>query len=318
MLPAATAQLLNRLRMRQVALLLAIGRLGTLRAAASELGMTQPAATKMLQELEHALGQPLFERAGRGLRLTEGGRCVMGYFQGLQGSLDALTRELDGIREGGTGKLHIGSIMAASPELLSTALLALKQQHPNLSVEITVDTSDRLGDALRRGDLDLMIGRVPEGARDDMDFVPVADEALSVVANVEHPLAGKPRVAFGELLAHPWILQPRGSPMREVLEQEFRRQRAPLPRGLIETSSILTTMNLLVRSDMIAVIPAEVAARYEAHRLLACLRYTVRQQLGVFGCLTARGRPRSRPVQQLLELLSRPDAGLTDDAQAEA
>ncbi len=299
-----TPQILNRLRMRQVALLLAIGRHGTLRAAAGELGMTQPAASKMLQELEHAMGHPLFERAGRGLRLTDVGRCVMGYFQGLQGSLDALTRELEGIEQGGTGKLHIGSIMAASPELLSRALLALKQLHPSLAIEITVDTSDRLTESLRRGDLDLVIGRVPEGTLDDIDFRPVAKEALSVVAHPEHPLAGRPKVAFADLLNHPWILQPRGSPMRDVLEQEFRRQRAPLPRGLIETSSILTTMNLLVRSDMIAVIPAEVASRYESHRMLACIKYTVRQQLGVFGCMTARGRPPSRAVTQLLSLLT--------------
>jgi molybdate transport repressor ModE-like protein len=299
-----TSQLLNRMRMRQVALLLAIGRHGTLRAAAVELGMTQPAATKMLQELEDALGHELFERAGRGLRLTESGHCVMGYFQGVHGSLDALARELDGIEQGGTGKLHIGSIMAASPELLSNALLALKQLHPILAIEITVDTSDRLTESLRRGDLDLVIGRVPEGALDDMDFRPLADEALSVVAHPEHPLADRPKVAFSDLLNYPWILQPRGSPMRDVLEQEFRRHRAAIPRGLIETSSILTTMNLLVRSDMLAVIPAEVAKRYATHKMLACVRYAVRQQLGVFGCLTARGRPHSRPVHQLLSLLS--------------
>lgn len=166
-----------------------------------------------------------------------------------------------------------------------------------------MDTSDRLAEALRRGDLDLVIGRIPEGARDDMDFRPLADEALSLVARPDHPLAGRSRVAFAELLAYPWILQPRGSPMRDVLEQEFRGHRAKLPRGLIETASILTTMNLLARSDMIAVLPAEVAARYEAHRQLACLHYTVRQRLGVFGCLTARGRPASRPLQRLLALL---------------
>ncbi|KRB96866.1 LysR family transcriptional regulator [Hydrogenophaga sp. Root209] len=303
MATSPTQQLLNRMRMRQVALLLAIGKSGTLRAAAAELGMTQPAATKMLRELENALGHALFERAGRGLKLTESGRCTLGYFEGLQGSLDALTRELDGIEQGGSGKLFIGSIMAASPELLSESLLRLRETYPQLAIEIMVDTSDRLTDALRRGDLDLVIGRVPEGALDDMEFKPVADEALSVVAGPTHPLAHKPRVAFDELLDHPWILQPRGSPMREVLEQEFRRNKARLPRGLVETSSILTTMNLLVRSDMIAVIPAEVAARYESHGMLACIRYAVRQQLGVFGCLMARGRPPSPPLAHLLSLL---------------
>ena len=61
-----TAQLLNRLRMRQVALLLAIGEHGTLRAAAAQLGMTQPAATKMLADIEEILGTRLFERLARG------------------------------------------------------------------------------------------------------------------------------------------------------------------------------------------------------------------------------------------------------------
>ena len=64
----STPQLLNRLRMRQMALILAIDERRTLRAAAAQLGMTQPAATKMLHELEIALGQPLFERVGRGLQ----------------------------------------------------------------------------------------------------------------------------------------------------------------------------------------------------------------------------------------------------------
>ncbi|MGE8444476.1 MAG: helix-turn-helix domain-containing protein, partial [Comamonas testosteroni] len=72
-----TPQLLNRLRMRQVALILAIDERQTLRAAAAELGLTQPAATKMLQELEDALGQPLFERVGRRLQRNAAGERVL-------------------------------------------------------------------------------------------------------------------------------------------------------------------------------------------------------------------------------------------------
>ncbi|MEK7919828.1 LysR family transcriptional regulator, partial [Burkholderia contaminans] len=63
----STPQLLNRLRMRQIALLLAVDECSTLRAAADQMGLTQPAATKMLAELESALGQRLFDRVGRGL-----------------------------------------------------------------------------------------------------------------------------------------------------------------------------------------------------------------------------------------------------------
>ena len=298
-----TAQLLNRLRMRQVALLLAIGQHRTLRAAAAQLGLTQPAATKMLQELESAMGHALFDRVGRGLQLTAAGHCVLAYFEGLQGHFDALTRELGELEQGSAGKLCIGSIMAASPAVLTQALIRLKALYPLLTIEITVDTSDRLSDALRRGDLDLVIGRVPDTNAGAFSFSPIAEEALSIVASPQHPLAGQARVAWAELLAYPWILQPHGSPMREVMEHEFKNQRSPLPRGLIETASILTTTNLIGNSHMLAVMPTEVAERYEAHGLLACLRYTVRQRLSVYGTIAARDRPARPAATQLMQLL---------------
>ena len=298
-----TAQLLNRLRMRQVALLLAIGQHRTLRAAAAQLGLTQPAATKMLQELESAMGHALFDRVGRGLQLTAAGHCVLAYFEGLQGHFDALTRELGELEQGSAGKLCIGSIMAASPAVLTQALIRLKALYPLLTIEITVDTSDRLSDALRRGDLDLVIGRVPDTNAGAFSFAPIAEEALSIVASPQHPLAGQARVAWAELLAYPWILQPHGSPMREVMEHEFKNQRSPLPRGLIETASILTTTNLIGNSHMLAVMPTEVAERYEAHGLLACLRYTVRQRLSVYGTIAARDRPAGPAATQLMQFL---------------
>jgi len=298
-----TAQLLNRLRMRQVALLLAIGQHRTLRAAAAQLGLTQPAATKMLQELESAMGHALFDRVGRGLQLTAAGHRVLAYFEGLQGHFDALTRELGELEQGSAGKLCIGSIMAASPAVLTQALIRLKALYPLLTIEITVDTSDRLSDALRRGDLDLVIGRVPDTNAGAFSFSPIAEEALSIVASPQHPLAGQARVAWAELLAYPWILQPHGSPMREVMEHEFKNQRSPLPRGLIETASILTTTNLIGNSHMLAVMPTEVAERYEAHGLLACLRYTVRQRLSVYGTIAARDRPAGPAATQLMQFL---------------
>ena len=298
-----TAQLLNRLRMRQVALLLAIGQHRTLRAAAAQLGLSQPAATKMLQELESAMGHALFDRVGRGLQLTAAGHRVLAYFEGLQGHFDALTRELGELEQGSAGKLCIGSIMAASPAVLTQALIRLKALYPLLTIEITVDTSDRLSDALRRGDLDLVIGRVPDTNAGAFSFSPIAEEALSIVASPQHPLAGQARVAWAELLAYPWILQPHGSPMREVMEHEFKNQRSPLPLGLIETASILTTTNLIGNSDMLAVMPTEVAERYEAHGLLACLRYTVRQRLSVYGTIAARDRPAGPAATQLMQFL---------------
>jgi len=299
--------LLSRLRMRQIVLLLAIDERGTLRAAASQLNMTQSAASKMLHELELALGQPLFERVGRGLAQTPAGACVMGYFRGMRGTMSSLARELDELRLGSAGKLFIGSIMAASPGHLTDALLRLKQTYPLLAVEIVTGTSDLLIARLNEGKLDVVIGRMLTLSDRNYVFRPIGDEALSVIAAVDHPLAApqsaQKRLDFEAMLAYPWILQPHGSPMRDVIEQEFRSHNVATPPGLIESASILTTTNLAMKSHMLGVIPESVASRYAAHGLLAILPYQIRQTLTAFGSIVPRDRPLSAAGQHFIDLL---------------
>lgn len=289
--------------MRQVALLLAMREHRTLRAAAAELGMSQPAATKMLHELEAALGQPLFERAGRGLLLTEAGVCATEHFHGINGTVEALTRELGELRSGSAGTLRVGSVMAAAPDVLTEALIKLKAALPLLTIYIEIDTSDRLTEHLREGAVDIVIGRVPGVARHDFVVRPIADEALAVVAAPAHPLVEKRRLTFGALQAHSWVMQLSGSPMRDLVEQEFRAHHTPLPRGMIETSSILTTTNLLLRTEMIGVVPESIAERFAAHGLLGVLDYRFGHRLPSYGSIVRRDRPTSRAAARLLEFL---------------
>ncbi|MEO8391052.1 MAG: LysR family transcriptional regulator [Polaromonas sp.] len=296
-------QLLNRLRMRQVALILAVGEHGTLRKASAELGMTQPAATKMIQELESALGQRLFERVGRGQKLTPAGDSVLRYFRGMRGSVESMTRELAELRLGGSGRVSVGSIMAPSPNLLTHAIVALKKAYPLLSVDIMLDTSDRLFELLREGRLDVAIGRIRDEHRADYAFTALENEALSVVVGTHHPLGTKKTVRFDSLLDYPWILQPKGSPMREVLEQEFRMLQAPTPKGLIETASILTTTNLIAETDMVGVMPQSIADHYARHGLLKVLPCFIQHKMEAFGSITRKDRPLSDAARFFLSAL---------------
>lgn len=301
----STSQLLNRLRMRQIALLLAVDECSTLRAASDRIGLTQPAATKMLAELESALGQPLFDRVGRGLVINPAGARVLGYFRGIRGSVEALNRELAELQLGSAGRLAIGSIMAASPGRLTEALVQLKERYPLLAIDIAVDTSDRLMPQLHEGVLEVVIGR---DVGNDCTFRAVDDEALAVVAGRNHPLAGVGPVSFDSLLDYMWILQPAGSPAREVVEREFRMHHQPMPRGLIETGSILTTMNLVDRSPMLGVIPLTVALRNAEHGLVAIIDYVFAQKLPSYGSVVRRDRPLSIPARQFLALFHQDDS----------
>ncbi|MNV99666.1 HTH-type transcriptional regulator GbpR [compost metagenome] len=95
--------------------------------------------------------------------------------------------------------------------------------------------------------------------------------------------------------------------MRALIEQEFREQCMPMPRGLIETGSILTTINLVRSSDMLGVIPETVGALNDAYDMLRILPYSLRHKLESYGSLVRRDRPLSRPAQLFLELLHRPE-----------
>ena len=300
-----TPQLMNRLRMRQVELLLAMDELGTLSAAARHLGLTQPAATKMLNELELALGQRLFERAGRGLQRNAAGERVTGFFRSIRGSVEALNQELEAVRQGGAGKLAIGSIMAASPGRLTRALLQLKNEFPLVSIEIAVDTSDRLLAQLGEGVLEVVVGRLAPLPGMDCTLRRIDDEALAVVAALDHPLARRRQLPFESLLDYPWILQPPGSPMRDLIESEFRHHHAALPRGLIETGSILTTMNLVRNSQMLGVIPQAVARGHAEHGMVKPLAYRFRHTLEAYGSIVPKARPLSALAARFLELLHR-------------
>ena len=126
---------------------------------------------------------------------------------------------------------------------------------------------------------------------------------LSVVVGPQHPLARVRRTSLAALIDQPWILQPRESPMREVLEREFRLQGLDTPQDLVETASILTTIFLLGEAPMVAVVPSSLAARYAEKKLLQVLPVRLVHQLDPYGSIVRRGRPLSAAAQRFLDLL---------------
>lgn len=298
----ATAPVMNRLRMRQVSLLLAIARAGTLGAAAQEIGITQPAATKMLGELEAALGQRLFDRRGRVLVLNAAGRRALLGFRGMHGTLEQLLRDLRELAAGNVGRIAIGSIMAASPTYVTGALADLKNRYPRLAATIEVGTSDRLMELLDDGTLDVVVGRVPAAAHGYL-FRPLADEAPVVICATGHPLRRVRHVRFEQLGERSWVLQPSGNPLRDAVDREFDHHHAALPEGLLETSSTLITVDLVTRTQMLAVLPASVASGLERHGMLGVLRYRMRARLMSYGSIVHADRPLSEPARRFLDLL---------------
>ncbi|MCC8396197.1 LysR family transcriptional regulator [Paraburkholderia sp. MMS20-SJTR3] len=300
MIPPASA-IRKRLRLRHLQLMVALSEMESLRRAADELAMTQPAATKALQELEDTLGVSLFVRHARGMEPTIFGEAVMRYARVVFEDLDELREELAGIEAGDIGKVRIGAVMAPSPELLTQTIVRLKQAHPRLQMTVTIDTSDVLVQSLQQDQLDIVIGRIPDSfPAFDLSFETLAEEALSIVVRPDHPAAqASSRPKLAELARYPWIIQPHPSPMRQVIDQTFRESRVAPPVSTVETSSILTTLSLLRDSDMLAVLPSSVAHYYVALDAIASLATPLRGRLAPYGLILRRNR-RVTPAMQLV------------------
>ncbi|MCC7488706.1 MAG: LysR family transcriptional regulator [Gammaproteobacteria bacterium] len=297
-------RVLNRVRLRQLALLLALQEQGTLSAAAREMGMSQPAATKMLRELESALGYRLFERVARGLQLTAAGQTTLAHVRAVRGTLQALLRDL--AAASGRGSLSVGSIMAPSPTILTQAVKATQEALAGLTIRITIDTSERLVERLELGHLDLVVGRLPEGhSRRDFRVELLAQEALAIVASPGHALARRRRLRVADLAAGRWVLPPRDTPARELLEREFRLANLDMPAGPVETPAIFTTANLVVGGDHLALLPLSVARQFADNGMMVILPLALSARLEPFGTILRRGRPVSAAARHFLETIHR-------------
>jgi DNA-binding transcriptional LysR family regulator len=159
------------------------------------------------------------------------GESVIRYARLLLAHLEHLRDELDSLAAGNRGKVLIGAIIAAAPLVLAHVIADIKQREPRLEVSILNDTSDVLLAMLAQGRLDFVIGRTMDDLkRDDLQFEKLWDEALSVVAGVNHPLAKARELNLKDLGERAWILYPQATPMRRLLELVFRDAGMPTRR----------------------------------------------------------------------------------------
>lgn len=294
----------SRLRLRQLRLMLALEELGSLRRAADEIGMTQPAATKMLHEAEDLLGVELFERLPRGMRATPFGETVIYYARMVFAELTGMREELVALESGNLGRVTVGAIPALASGLLTRTIATLKESHPRLSMSIQVDTSDVLVQALQQDQLDVVLGRIPSGARtEDLRFDSLGEEVLCVVAGAHNPLAQAKKLTWGELQHMTWVLQQHPSPMRSIINQAFHNARVEIPSSIVETTSIMTLLSLLQQTDMIGVTPLSVVNDYPGRHLLAVLPITFKPRLPPYGLITRRQRIQSSAMQAFINAL---------------
>lgn len=247
-----------RLKLSHLRLIAAITEHSQISPAAASLRMTQPAASRMLTQIERIVGARLFERHAKGMMPTEVGRLLSRHADTLLTEMREAMREVDEFRRGFGGHVRVGAVTGAAVGYVMPAIHKLKETSPNADVHIDVAPSDTLIRDLVGGHLDFALARVPPPF-DPRDFIigNGRGETVDLVVRQDHPL-GNETVSLTELGDYEWVMQSVGAPVRVAVENAFLDVGAQPPRNVINTTSLLAMIALLATSDAIAPLSREV------------------------------------------------------------
>ncbi|MEJ6387971.1 LysR substrate-binding domain-containing protein [Gymnodinialimonas ulvae] len=307
---------LQRLKLRQLSLLVAVGQLGNIQAAAQAENISQPAATRMIKELEADFDTILFERTNRGAVPTAQGQALIRAAQLIFAQLSNAAQEMEDITEGNAGRIVVGTLLAGAAQLVPMAIQRVIGERPNLQVRIIEGTNDALMPGVQSGEIDMVVGRLPHHRhRKGLIQVPLIEDEVVLVVSRAHPLAGRPGLEFDDLRPFGWVLPPPETTLRRQIDEVFVEAGQYQPPKIVESVNYLSNRTLLGFGELIGLVPRAVAALDMATNVLARLDYALPFGSGPVG-VTYRGEDQMSPAALLFLLALQEEAAMLRRAAA--
>ena len=284
--------------LRQLEILQAIAETGSFTACGRKLHVSQSAISRQILLLEEELGEPLFLRVGRQVRMTPAAESLVQLGQRVfldvretVGAITDRTREL-------RGTLRLSGGMTVCLYVFPPLLKHLRRVHPQLDVRLTVATAGRSVQEIRGGRVDAGLLTLPvEGS--DLVTVPVLHEELLLVTTPTHPLARRRRVTPRDLDGQPFVLFEVGSATRKVIDQFFATEKID-PTIVMDTENV-EIIKAMVKTGMgIGIVPYQSVAREVRAGQFFCARIEGHELVRDTGWVYARANRVPRMIHELL------------------
>jgi LysR family transcriptional regulator, low CO2-responsive transcriptional regulator len=285
--------------LRQLEIIRAIADSGSFTAAGEKLHVSQSAISRQILLLEDELGEPVFHRIGRRIRITPAGESLLQLshrvFQDLQETVSSISDK----RESLSGTMRLVGGMTVCLYVFPALLAEVRRIHPNLDLKVTVGSAERSIAMLRSGAGDLGLITLPVEAV-DLVSVPVLEEELLLITYPTHPLAKKKSISPADLDKQHFVLFETGSITRRLVEAFFTRQGIE-PEIIMETENV-EIIKAMVRNGLgISIIPWQAAAADVRTGQLFCSRVAghslVRQTGWIYPKMTRLPRPVSEVMR---------------------
>lgn len=251
------------LKLSHLRLMAALAEAGQLGLAADRMGIAQPAASRLLAEVERIAGQPMHLRTGRGIALTPMGEALARRAARVVMELRDAGREMAEIAGGGAGHVRIGSVTGPALDRVLPALRTARLALPEVTAEVVVAPSDLLGQQLLTGRLDFALGRMPEGMEGELTLSdPIGVEPVALMVRRGHRLAGAGRIDPSDLMDFDWVLPGPEALLTRAVMDRLSALGLPQPPQRLATASFLLTLALIQQSNAIAPLARAVCDRF--------------------------------------------------------
>lgn len=244
------------MKLNQLRDFIAAARNGSLRAAARELGIAQPALTKSIQALENELGAPVFERTSRGAILTPVGSALLLRAEVVMQELRRAKDEIAQLTSGGAGEVAFGISTAPTLLFLSRVLKDFRRQFPEVQLRIVNGIFPITLPELKQGRLDFAVGPEPDEKLDDEFVVETLFENARVpVCRKDHPLLAAR--SLGELTDAHWLVTSTAHQPLQAFQRIFTDRGLPAPKDVTLCEASLGLVEILIHSDSICWLPPQ-------------------------------------------------------------
>lgn len=238
---------------RRLEILLAFAERRHVGDAAAQVGLSQPAVSMALRELEDGVGVALFDRARSGICVNETGELLTLRVKRALLQLRLALSEIAAGKGVIEGQVVVGALPFGRPYLLPVAIGRVLARHPRLSVRTVEAPLERLVGSLRVGDVDFLVGALPASRRgDDLVREELLQEPMVILARAGHPLAKARRLKLEQVLRATWVLPQRGTPTRDVLVSALAARGFATPAVAVESADLSIIRGLLLETDMVS------------------------------------------------------------------
>lgn len=229
-------------------------------AAAAAMNISQPAASRLIRELEIITGVRLYRRHPRGIELTDYGARLALRARSIVQDLQDAGREIAEFSSGEAGAVNMGAVTGPAIEMVLPALKRMRMSHARVETSVIVDISDVMAQDLMSNRIDFYIGRIPMNAdarlfHTDM----IGKEPAALIVRCNHPLASQEGITIADCLSYDWVMQTQDSLLNQTLEQYLSARGLRLPKMILRTSSPMLILATIIETNAIAPIALSVA-----------------------------------------------------------